>query len=81
MRTIKLRSKLSLLFIALATMIAIPAMALADDFRNDLDSSFDANFEVVSLGTGDAAKTVNIVLQTQGSDGDNGCNLDGTEKV
>ncbi len=80
MRT-KLRGKFTLLFMAFAVALAFPAMALADDLRNDLDNSFDANFEVVGLKAGGASQNVNILLQTQGSDGDNGCNLDGTEKI
>src|ERR687890_500940 len=80
MRTF-LRSKISLLFIAFAVVLAIPAVAFADDFRNDIDNTFDASFETLALEQDGDADTVNIVLQTQGSDGDSGCNLDGTEKV
>ena len=74
MRT-KLRSKISLLFMMCAVLIAIPAIALADDLRNNLDTTFDANFEVLTMQTGSAAQNVNIVLQAQGSDGEGGCNI------
>jgi len=64
-----------------AVLLAIPAIVFADDLRNDLDNSFEADFEVLSLPAGGASDDVNIVLQTQGGDGDAGCNLDGTEKI
>src|SRR5215218_4767410 len=76
-----MRSKVRLLFITCALPISIPAIALADDLRNNIDSSFDADFEELGLLAGGTSQDVNIVLQTQGSDGDNGCNLDGTEKI
>jgi hypothetical protein len=66
---------------ALGLLLAVPAVALADDFRNDIDNTFDASFETLALEQDGDADTVNIVLQTQGSDGDNGCNLDDSEKV
>src|SRR5829696_7442162 len=81
MRTF-LRSKISLLFVAFAVVLAIPAIALADDFRNNLDATFDANFEVLSLEAGQVpaqTQTVNIVLQGQGSDGEGGCHVDAGE--
>jgi hypothetical protein len=76
-----LRGKITLLFMTCAVLLAVPAIALADDLRNDLDNSFEADFEVLSLPAGGASDDVNIVLQTQGSDGDGGCNLDGSEKI
>src|SRR5829696_18664 len=80
MRTM-LRGKVTLLFMLLGMLLAVPTIALADDLRNDLDNSFEADFEVLSLQAGGASDDVNIVLQTQGGDGDNACNLDGTEKI
>jgi hypothetical protein len=76
-----MRGKVRLLFITCAVLLAIPAIALADDLRNNIDSSFDADFEVLGLLAGGTSQDVNIVLQTQGGDGDGGCNLDGTEKI
>ena len=76
-----LRGKFTLLFMTCAVLLAIPAIVFADDLRNDIDSSFDADFEELGLLAGGTSHDVNIVLQTQGSDGDNGCNLDGTEKI
>src|SRR5829696_8360161 len=80
MRTM-LRGKVTLLFMLLGMLLAVPTIALADDLRNDLDNSFEADFEVLSLQAGGASDDVNIVLQTQGGDGDAGCNLDGSEKI
>src|SRR5215218_5924789 len=77
MRTM-LRGKISLLFIVCAVLLAIPAIALADDLRNNLDTSFEADFETLALEAGhDPAQSqdVNIVLQAQGSDGEGGCNI------
>jgi len=76
-----LRGKVTLLFMLLGMLLAVPTIALADDLRNDLDNSFEADFEVLSLQAGGASDDVNIVLQTQGGDGDAGCNLDGSEKI
>ena len=41
MRT-TLRGKITLLFMAFALMLALPAVALADDVYNNLDGSIDA---------------------------------------
>jgi hypothetical protein len=78
MRT-KLRSKLPLLFIALATLIAIPALAaLADDISNNIDLSVDAQAEVMPLTVGGANGTTLLYVTPQNSDGKNGCNLTGS---
>ncbi|MDQ3707570.1 MAG: hypothetical protein M3437_20545, partial [Chloroflexota bacterium] len=81
MRTRLMRGKITLLFMTCAVLLAVPTIALADDLRNNIDNSFDANFEVLTLPASGASQNVNVVLQTQGSDGDNGCNLDGSEKI
>jgi hypothetical protein len=81
MRTM-LRGKATLLFMTLGLLLAVPAVALADDFRNNLDATFDANFELLTLQAGHVpaqTQTVNIVLQGQGSDGEGGCNVDAGE--
>ena len=78
MRTF-LRSKVTLLFMTCAVLLAIPTIALADDLRNNLDGTFEAAFELLTLQAGQVpaqTQTVNIVLQAQGSDGDGGCNID-----
>jgi hypothetical protein len=77
-----LRGKFTLLFMMLGLLLAIPAVALADDLRNNLDGTFEADFELLNLQTGQVpaqTQTVNIVLQGQGSDGDGGCNIDSGE--
>src|SRR5215207_2861428 len=91
MRTF-LRGKVTLLFIVCAVLIAVPAIVLADELRNDLDSSFDADFEVLGLQT-DASQDVNLVLQVQGGNtennltspagtgGENNCNIGGTQTI
>jgi hypothetical protein len=81
MRTF-LRGKVTLLFMTLGLLLAFPAIVLADDFRNNIDATFDANFEVLTMLTGQVpaqTQTVNIVLQGQGSDGEGGCNVDSGE--
>jgi hypothetical protein len=81
MRT-KLRSKVTLLFMTLGLLLAFPAIVLADDLRNNIDATFDANFEILGLEAGQVpadSDTVNIVLQGQGSDGEGGCNVDSGE--
>jgi hypothetical protein len=78
MRTF-LRGKVRLLVLTFALVLAIPTVALADDLRNNLDGTFEAAFEILTLQAGQvpaATQTVNIVLQGQGSDGDGGCNID-----
>src|SRR5918995_5924508 len=92
MRT-RLRGKFSLLFLTIAVLLAIPAIALADELRNDLDNDFDANVEVLGLQAGGASQNVNLVLQSQGggaennltspsgSDGEGGCNIGSGQKI
>jgi hypothetical protein len=67
MRTM-LRGKITLLFMTFGLLLAIPAIALADQLGNDLDTNaLDANFEQISFAVGDSAKTVNLALFSQGS--------------
>ena len=72
MRTTKLRSKLSLLFIALAALIAIPAVvALADNVQtNANDAAVDGN---TSFTAGDST-SINYRITANNGDGLNGCN-------
>jgi hypothetical protein len=74
MRT-KLRSRLSLLFVALAVMLAFPAMALADQIANSLDNSVDTAAEQMSLNEGGSAGTTKIYVNPANGDGKAGCNL------
>jgi hypothetical protein len=75
MRT-KLRSKISLLFMTCAVLLAIPAIVLADDIANNLDGSIDADVETTSVNTG-STKTVGYLVQPT-KDVENGCNFQGT---
>jgi hypothetical protein len=67
MRTM-LRSKVTLLFLALATVLAIPAIALADQVANNLDNSVDAKVENMNLTAGGANGSAKfyVVGTTQG---------------
>jgi hypothetical protein len=78
MRT-KLRSKVTLLVMALAMLAAgIPAIAFADDISNDLDASIDATAEVMPLTVGDSDGTTQLYVQPRNGDDKNGCNLTGS---
>src|SRR5688572_15356590 len=78
MRTNKLRSKFTLLFMTFALVLAIPAVALADDISNNLDASVDAAAEVMPLTTGGANGTTQLYVTPRNGDGKNGCNLTGS---
>jgi hypothetical protein len=87
MRT-KLRSKFTLLFMAFAMLLAVPAVAFADDISNGLDTDptvIDATVEQTSvqLGgpAGSDAKQVSYVIQPRNGDGDSGCNMEGTTQA
>ena len=56
MRTM-LRGKATLLFMMLGMLLAVPAIALADDISNNLDTSVDAVAEdmPLTMGAGTAA--------------------------
>jgi hypothetical protein len=78
MRT-KLRSRMSLLFVAVAALIAIPAaVALADDVFNNLDGSIDATVETTRVNTGANTSVGFKIKPITGDDGVNGCNVKGT---
>ncbi|HLL39883.1 MAG TPA: hypothetical protein VK357_09480, partial [Rubrobacteraceae bacterium] len=80
MRT-KLRSKISLLFVVCAALLAIPAIALADIVANNLDATVDNTAEVMPLQVGGANGTSNLyVINENKNEGDtnNNCNLAST---
>jgi hypothetical protein len=54
MRTTKLRSKISLLFVVCAALLAVPAIALADDIRDGLDSAAQ---QTQTITAGDSTST------------------------
>jgi hypothetical protein len=74
MRT-KLRGKISLLFLTIAVLLAIPAIALADTITNNADATVDSTAEVMALTAGGANGTTQLSVIPTGSDGKNGCNL------
>jgi hypothetical protein len=81
MRT-KLRSKISLLFLTCAVLLAIPAVALADVVVNNLDNTVDTTLEEMNLTAGGTNGTAKLyVLAASGQDfpqdSQNGCNLAG----
>lgn len=69
MRTI-LRGKLTLLFMALALVLAIPAIALADNLKNDLASTAS---NVVNYTAGSSAVSVGYWIEETASGGKPGC--------
>src|SRR5215208_2998517 len=80
MRT-RLRSKVTLLFMTCALLLAIPAIALADDVANNLDTSIDATVETTSVNTGSTKNVGYLVQPRNAPDPENGCNLQGSETL
>ncbi|CAA9472775.1 MAG: hypothetical protein AVDCRST_MAG02-3875 [uncultured Rubrobacteraceae bacterium] len=74
MRT-TLRSRLSLLFLSFAMVLAIPAVALADDVYNNLDNTIDVPAESITLTEGGTNDTASVLISPTNGDGKNGCNL------
>jgi hypothetical protein len=74
MRTF-LRGKITLLFMTCAMLLAVPAVALADDVYNNLDSSIDAAAESITLTEGGSNDTASVLISPTNGDGKNGCNL------
>jgi hypothetical protein len=70
-----------LLFMTLGMLLAIPAVALADDVYNNLDGSIDAAKENLNLTTGGTNDTASVLIQPRGSDGKPGCNLTGSSTL
>lgn len=82
MRTM-LRGKVTLLFMMLGMLLAIPAIALADDVTNNLDGSVDTTLESMNLTVGGPNGTTTIYVEPTGTgntpaDGKSGCNLTGS---
>ena len=80
---IRLTSRLSLLFVAFALVLALPAMAFADVISNNLDDSVDATAETVNLtaGSGVNGNVSFFVADKTNDDGKSGCNLTGSTKL
>ena len=80
MRT-KLRSRLSLLFLSFALVLALPAMAFADQIANNVDATVDATAEVMPLQVGGANGSTQLsVIPTDGGS-KSGCDLTGSNTV
>ena len=60
-----LRGKITLLFMTCAVLLAVPAIALADDISNNLDATVDAAAEVMPLTTGGADGTTQLFVTPQ----------------
>src|SRR5215211_4463477 len=73
-----MRSKVRLLFITCAVLLAIPAIALADDVSNSVDPSVDAVAEEMPLTVGGANGSTTLYIVERNGDGKNGCNLTGS---
>ena len=73
MRT-RLTSRLSLLFMSFALMLALPAIAFADQLANNIDDSIDGEYEAMALETGGKAKEAKIYIVAT-DDQQNNCNL------
>src|SRR5215208_685880 len=83
MRTM-LRSKISLLFMTCAVLLAVPAIALADIVANDLDATVDNTAEVMALEEGGANGTSKLYVINQNTgqgDTNNACNLAGSSNL
>ncbi len=80
MRT-KLTSRLSLLFMSFALMLALPAMAFADNISNNVDGTMDAVAETMALNVGGANGTTQLYVAPTNGDGKNGCNLTGSTSL
>jgi hypothetical protein len=73
----KMRSRLSLLFIVVAALLAVPAIALADQITNNLDASVDTNAETMALNAGGSDGTTTLYINPANGDGKPGCNMQG----
>jgi hypothetical protein len=80
MRT-RIKSKFSLLFVAFAALLAVPAIALADNISNTLDPTVDAVAETMPLTVGGANGTTKLYVDPTNGDGKNGCNLTGSTSL
>src|SRR4028119_2178081 len=80
MRT-KLRSRISLLFMSFALVLALPAVALAAERGNVLDgNALDSQYEQMALETGGKTKeTLIYVFAVQGDGNSGACNFTDNE--
>jgi hypothetical protein len=74
---VHLRRGVATFAIAVVLVIAAPAVVLADNITNGLDSTADASLEVLTLYAGGTSGTVTLSVQATNGDGRNGCNFGG----
>ena len=76
MRT-KLRSKVTLLFMTLGLLIAVPAVALADNIQDNIADSVASSLQLTA-GDANSDKTaeIRVIGNNSMQDPDNGCNFD-----
>jgi HYR domain len=72
-----MRSKVTLLSMTCAVLLAVPAIALADQVANSLDASVDTTAETMALNEGGSNGTTTIYVNPANGDGKPGCNLQG----
>jgi hypothetical protein len=63
---------------SLGMLLAVPAIALADQVANNIDGSVDSIAETMALEQGGANGTTKLYIVPQNDDGKNGCNLTGS---
>jgi hypothetical protein len=76
MRT-KLRSKFTLLFVAFGLLLAIPAIALADNIQDNIQDNVTSSLQLTA-GDANSDKTaeIRVIGNNSAGDPDNGCNFD-----
>jgi hypothetical protein len=76
MRT-RLRSKISLLFMMLGLLIAVPAVALADNIQDNIADNVASSLQLTA-GDANSDKTaeIRVIGNNSMQDPDNGCNFD-----
>ena len=77
-RPIRARGRLRFLIGTIFMALMFAALAYADDVRNTLDASVDANFESMALNVGGGTGSTTLAIVPQNGDGKNGCNLTGS---
>jgi hypothetical protein len=80
-KRLKTRRLVLSLFAAAATSLTVVAIALGDDISNNLDGSIDANVETLATSAGAAPSSVGLYVQPRNSDGNTGCNFQGTTEA
>lgn len=70
-----IRSRLALLFATLGVMLAVPAVALADNINDDIADSVSAAL-VLKAGDPNSTGTAQVKIVSTNGDGNNQCNID-----